>query len=194
MDYKTKIKLAEEIAHQLQLQKDTESIKSELLAKGLYKGDIDKIIFSAKKIVGEKYQPKIIEFLLEGKQLHGAEEFKLIDKEILESLISKETKNLGVKEKNKITKLIKEGQPAEKVFEQNDTRFFPPEKAAEHIAKLQEVKQQNSGGGRMLNIFGGIGLIILTAILFFAANRIFYVLPFIGLAMIFKGLTTQEIE
>lgn len=194
MDYKTKIKHAEKAAIKLQEQKDIETIKSELKEEGFYDNDINKIMVSARKILGEKYQPKIKEYLLNNKQIHGAEEFSLLDREILDILISKESQSIALEEKNKITRLIKEGVGAEEVFSQVNTKFLDAEKAAQHIAHCQGIKKQNSGSGRMINIFGGIGLIVLTGILLVTINRIFYVLPIIGLVMIMKGFLTQKMD
>ena len=194
MDYKTKIKHAKEVANQLQKQKSIEEIKLDLSAEGLYQKDITNIIFSARKILGGIYQPKIQEYLLEGKQIHGSEEFSLLDREVIDILIAKESQNLALQEKKKITELIKAGQSAEQVFEQVDTRFLSVDKANEQISHLQQVKRQNSGSGRMLNIFGGIGLIVLTGVIVITVNRLFYVLPIIGLIMIVKGITTKKVE
>lgn len=194
MDYKTKIKYAEGVADQLQKQKSIEAIKSDLKEEGLYDNDIIKIMVSAKKILGEKYQPKIRTYLLENKQIHGAEEFSLLDNEIIDFLIAKESKSIAMQEKKKITKLIKEGQSAEEVFKQVDTRFLQAEEAAQHIGHLQEVKKQNSGSGRMVNIFGGIGLIVLTGVLAITIDRLFYVLPVIGFVMIVRGFMTEKME
>lgn len=194
MDYKTKIKYAEKVADQLQTQKSIDAIKSDLKAEGLYEKDIANTLASARKILGEKYQPKIKEYLLEDKQIHGANEFSLLDDEVIDILIAKESQNLTLQEKNKITKLMRKGQPAQDVFDQVDTRFLSLEKATEHISRLQDIKMQNSGSGRMLNIGGGIGLMVLTGILVFTIDRLFYVLPIIGLIMIVKGITTDKME
>jgi len=194
MDYKKKIKYAEGVAVQLQEQKSIELIKSELKSEGLYDPDIDKVMISARKILGEKYQPTINEFLLNNKQIHGSEEFKLLDDQILDILIDKESRKIASGEKQKITRLMREGKSGEEVFAQVDTRFLKVEAAAAHINKLQEIKQQNSGSGRMVNIFGGIGLIALTLILLFTIDRLFYVLPIIGLVMIVRGFTTEKME
>lgn len=194
MDYKKKIKYAEGVAVQLQEQKSIELIKSELKSEGLYDPDIDKVMISARKILGEKYQPTINEFLLNNKQIHGAEEFKLLDDQTLDILIDKESRKIASGEKQKITKLMREGKSGEEVFAQVDTRFLPAEAAAAHINKLQEIKQQNSGSGRMVNILGGVGLIALTLILLFTIDRLFYVLPIIGLVMIVRGFTTEKME
>lgn len=194
MDYKKKIKYAEGVAVQLQEQKSIELIKSELKSEGLYDPDIDKVMISARKILGEKYQPIINEYLFNNKQIHGSEEFKLLDNETLDILIDKESRKIASGEKQKITRLMREGKSGEEVFAQVDTRFLKAEVAAAHINKLQEVKQQNSGSGRMINIFGGIGLIALTLILLFTIDRLFYVLPIIGLVMIVRGFTTEKME
>lgn len=194
MDYRTKIKHAEKVAVQLEEQKSTETIKTELKTEGLYEPDIVQVMMSARKILGEKYQPKIGEYLLNNKQIHGAPDFKLLDTETLDILITRESQKFALEEKRKITKLIKEGQSPEQVFQQVDTRFLAPNKAAEHIGRLEEVKGQNSASGRMLNIFGGIGLIVLTGIILVATDRLFYVLPFIGLGLIIKGFLTEPME
>ena len=154
MDYKTKIKHAKEVANQLQNQKSTDAIKSDLKSAGLYEKDIAGILVSANKILGETYQPKIQEYLLADKPIHGAEEFSLLEEEVIDMLITKETQNLAVKEKKKIIKLMKEGQTPQEVFEQDDTRFLSEEKAAEHLNRLEGIKTQNSGSGRMVNILG----------------------------------------
>ena len=194
MDYKTKIRYAEEVAKQLQKRKSTDLIKSELKTEGLYENDISNIIVSARNILGEIYQPKIKEYLLEDKKIHGSEEFDLLDAEVVDTLIAKEIEKFALQEKKKITQLMKEGQPVEQIFAQVDTRFLSVEKATEQISHLQGVKRQNSGSGRMLNIFGGIGLIVLTGVLAITINRLFYVLPIIGIIMIVKGVTTKKME
>lgn len=194
MDYKKKIKYAEGVATQLQEQKSIELIKSELKSEGLYDPDINKVMISARKILGEKYQPKIHEFLLNNKQIHGSEEFELLDSETLNILIDKESRKIALEEKQKITRLIREGKSGEEVFAQVDTRFMKAETAAAHITQLQEIKKQNSGSGRMINIFGGLGLIVLTIVLLFTIDRLFYVLPIIGLIMIVRGFTTEKVE
>ena len=194
MDYPTKIKHAEKVADQLQEQKSLDDIKAALKAEGLYEMDIANVLVSARKMLGDKYQPKINEYLLAGKPIHDAEEFRLLDNEVIDILIARESEKIAVEERKKITRLIKEGQTAEQVFQQVDTRFLSAEDAGQHIAQLLAVQKQNSGSGRMLNIGGGIGLIVLTGVLAFTMDRIFYVLPFIGLGMIYKGLTTERMK
>ena len=194
MDYKKKIEYAKRVASQLEGQKSSNEIKSELKAEGLYDRDITNIMVSARNIVGETYLPRIKEFLLADRPIIGAQEFETLDSDLLNSLISKESQNLTLQEKKKLTKLIKEGHSPEEILRQVDTRFLPLDKAALQIKRLQEVKTQNSGGSRMLNIAGGIGLCILTWVVVMTTGRLFYFLPILGLFMIFKGLTTEQME
>lgn len=194
MDYKTKVEYAERIAKELQGKKTSEEIKSDLKKDGIYDRDITSVMISARKILGETFQPKIREFLLEDKQIKGAPEFNILDNEMLEILISQESKNLALEERKKMTKLIKDGHSADEVLQQIDNRFLPVDKASEQISNLQQVKDQNSGGGRMLNIGGGIALMLITGMIFLASGRLFYVLPVIGIVMIGKGIFTERME
>ncbi len=194
MDYKTKIKHAERVAEDLQNMVSIDQIKSDLKSKDLYDSDIDNIFVSARNIIGEKYHPKIKEYLLAGKPIHGAEEFKLLDEDVINQLITKGFKGIAINEKQKITQLIKDGVTPQEVFKQTDTRFLSADKATEHINQMHSLKQKSSGSGRMLTIMGGIGLILLTVILFFTIGRLFYVLPFIGIVMIIKGFLPDPVE
>lgn len=194
MDYKEKIKIAERIAEQLQKEKTTDQLKSELKAEGFYERDIVEIFVSARNIIGQQYSPKIKQYLVEGKEINGADDFSSLDNDLIRTLIEKESNSLALAEKKKITKLIREGQSEDEILSQVDSRFLPLEIAVAQIVQGKKVKEQNSGGGRMLNILGGIGLIVLTVVIFFAADRLFYFLPLIGLYMIFKGVTTQEMD
>ena len=194
MDYKKKIEYDKKIATQLEGKKSVDAIKSELKTEGFYDRDITSIMVSARNILGEKFQPKINEYLLGNKQIHGAEEFNLLDKELLDTLVEQETKSIASKEKKKITQLMKAGHAPEEVLAQVDTRFLPANKAGEHITNLQQIRNQSSGSGRMLNLGGGLGLIALTAGIFATTGRLFYVLPFIGLFMIVKGFLPEKIS
>ena len=192
MEYKKKIEYAKRVASELQGQKTTEEIKSTLKAEGLFEGDISAVLLSAQNIIGEQYESKINASLREGKKIIGSEQFSGLDEEMLERLISSESSKISVDERKKITRLIKDGQSPQDVLNQVDTRFLSAEKAAEQINTVQQVKNQNSGGGRMINIGGGIGLIVLTGVILLASGRLFYVLPIIGLGMIIKGFMTEQ--
>lgn len=194
MDHKKKIEYARRIAKELEGDKTLESLKSDLKSEGLYDRDISNIMGSARNILGDTYQPQIREFLLDGKQIQGAEEFSSLDSDLLETLIAKESKNIASDERRKITKLVKEGVSAEEILNQIDTRFLPLENATEQIAQHEEVKYQNSGSGRIISIVSGIGLIVFTVIVLYASGRLFYFLPIIGLVMIVRGLLPQKME
>ncbi len=194
MKYKEKIAHAKVVADQLEQKVSIDTIKSSLESEGLYQKDIQEVLVSARKFLGEKYQPKIREYLINGQAIHGDKAFELVDRDILDTLILQESRALAVQEKRKITKLIKSGESAEDVYAQVDTRFLSEVAAENHISNLLQVKQDNSGTGRMLNIGGGIALIVLSGVLLFTTDRLFYVLPIIGIGLIVKGFMTQGME
>ena len=79
---------------------------------------------SARKIIAVTYQPKIREFLLEGKQIQDAQEFNSLDNEMLETLISQESKNIALGEKKKISKFLLKAHSSDEILERIDTRFL----------------------------------------------------------------------
>jgi|APTNR8051073442_1049403.scaffolds.fasta_scaffold00534_22 hypothetical protein len=194
MDYKKKIEYAENVAKDLDSQKPKEQIIAALEAEGLYDRDITNIFASARKILGESYRPKIRASLLKGEDVYHQEEFTSLDKGTLEQLVASEVQYLATKERKKLIDLVKEGKPADEVLKQIDTRFLPIDRAAEQIANAQSIQKQNSISGRTLNIAGGLGLILLTGIILIAFERLFYVLPIIGIGLIVKGFFAQDLD
>lgn len=194
MDYKKKIEYAEKIALELQNNISKEKIMANLKSEGLYEMDITSIMVSASNILGEKYSERIREFLRADKAIEQSQEFISLDKEILYSLIKEEKQKLALEERKKITKMIKEGHAGDAILNEIDNRFLSHEKAAEQLSKLEQVKQQNSGSGRMLSIVGGIALIVVSIVILFATGRLFYFLPIIGIVMIVKGFLTERMS
>jgi len=194
MDYKKKVEYAEQAALQLDGIKTSEEIKTDLKSKGLYNRDISNIMVSALKILGEKYQPLIRQYILENKEIKGATPFTTLDSYTLDKLTSMEHDKCKVVERRKIARLIKEGNTPEHVYQQVDFRFITQEQATTQISKSHQVQSQNRGTGRLLNIGGGLGLILLTGVILVVSGRLFYVLPVIGIALIVKGFFTERME
>ncbi len=194
MNYKEKIEYANKVAKQLQNNVSKEKINAELKSEGLYDRDITNIFISAKNVIGESYREKISNYLKSGKDINDSEEFHSVDPDIIESLKIEESRKLALAERSKMTTLLKEGSTREYILENVDYRFFSQEQAIDHLDKIEQIKHQNSGSGRMLNVGGGIGLIVLTGVIFFASGRLFYVLPIIGLVAIIRGFTTERMD
>lgn len=192
MDYKKKIEYADQVAKELESRKPKEQIISALEAEGLYDRDITNIFASARNILRETYRPQIRACLLADKDVYRAEEFASLDKEALEQLLTSEYQHLEVEERRKLNKLVKEGKPAQEVLKQVDIRFLPIDQAMEQIASAQKVKNQNSTSGRVINIVGGLALILLTIIILMVTGRLFYVLPIIGIGLIVKGFFSER--
>lgn len=191
MDYQEKMKYARDAADQLRNRKSKYDIQKALEADGLYDRDIASVISNAQGMLTQEFQPLVEQYLNKEKQIHGAEEFSFLSDDVIDSMINQGRHKLATDERKRITEMMKSGQSAVEVFTQVDTRFLSVDKARSLLTNLQEVKKQNSGQGRVLNIAGGIGLIALTGILAVIINRIFYVLPIIGIVMIVKGITTK---
>lgn len=194
MEYQKKMEYADKVAEQLQNNVSKEDIKANLAAEGLYERDITNIMASANKVISANYGTLICEYLINERDIYSADAFRSLDRQTIDTLIKSEIQKLAVKERSKITQMVKDGMQRENILKEVDNRFISNEKAAEIVDKHMHVKQQNSGSGRMINIGGGIGLIVLTVIILLASGRLFYVLPIIGLVMIVKGLITQSVE
>lgn len=192
MDYKSKVQYAEQVAKDLQGVKSLVQIKSELKSKGLYDRDISNVIASAGNILRDNYTSEIRKHLVADIPIEESTAFGNIDRIFLNTLVEEEKQVLGLVEKKKLTKLIKDGVGPEQALEQIDNRFLSYGRAMQQINNLREVQHQNSGGNRLLNIIGGIVLIIITGIIAIAAGRLFYFLPIIGLVMIVKGFMTEK--
>lgn len=188
MEYKEKIQKAEKVAAQFEEKVPFASIRADLKEQGLYPGEIDNVLSSARNILGETYEKPIRQFLLTDKEIKGAPEFSKLSDDLLDDLIEREQSNLQKAQKRKINQLISQGRSPEEVFSQVDTRFIEPEKAKAHIFRVQENVKKDSSGYRIINIAGGLGLLALTAVLAFTIDRLFFVLPIIGVIMIFKGI------
>lgn len=188
IEYKKKIKYAKIVATDLQNGKSPDQINEELLKQDLYPKEISEIIISARNIISDSFKPQINKALMNNEDILNAKEFASLDKETLQVLIDQESKTLGHSEKRKVVELAKKGLSQEDILAQIDTRFYSTDKAMDQIAKVNAIKKENSGSGRMINIGGGIALIVLTAGIFLATGRLFYVIPIIGLGLIIKGL------
>ena len=192
MDYKKKVEYVERVAEQLQGQKTSHQIRSELKEQGLFDRDVNNVMVSARKIIGEKYKPLIREYILGDKQIKGADAFSSLDESMLDTLVVQETKKLSLAEKKKVTKLLKNGIYAEAILGQVDTRFLSREQVVKQISELEVVQERNSTGMRSIYIFGGIGMLFLTFAVMLASGRLFFALPFIGVVLLGKGLTTER--
>lgn len=111
---------------------------------------------------------------------------------MLATLIWQESQKLAIGEKKKITRMVKENYPISEILNKVDTRFLSIPEVKEHIAELQQVQQQNSGGNRMVGIMGGLGLIGLSVIVLGMTGRFFYVMPIIGIIMIGKAFVSER--
>lgn len=188
MDYKKKVEYATRIAEELQGTKSREQVKEELKAEGFYDRDISSILSSADKILEEKYLPEIKKCVLADEAVQGQKAFEHLDSDLLSDLENEVRLRLAKKEQQKYISFFKNGLTIEQILPRVDYRFVKKEKVLEDLKAIQEQKTETSAPARMINITIGIGLILLSVVLFFVTQRLFYVMPIIGLGMIIKGV------
>ena len=198
MKYAEKIKHAELVAEDLTNRKTVEEITATLKNKGLYQTDIDNIVASARNIIGEKLKPLIRTKLLAKEPINNTGEFENLDPDTLQRMVKQEIQAIAVGEKRKVKELLKNGASHQEIYETIRQDFYPQENIAHQIATFEEIKDQNSGSNRMLNIFGGLGLMIVGVVISLATmqgsggGRIFYGMVAVGFFIMLKGFITRE--
>ncbi len=198
MKYAEKIRHAEKAAEDLINKVSIETVRGGLKEKGLYETDIDNVISSARKIIGEKVKPIIRQKMLAGETLVNAPEFADIDPATLKKMAEQEIQAIINGERDKVKKMLNEGASHSEIYKSVRQDFYAKENIDHQISVHQEVKQQNSGGSRMLNIVGGILLMVVGIGISLASmdsgsgGRVFYGLVAVGFFMMIKGFMTVE--
>ncbi|MFT6336609.1 MAG: hypothetical protein ACJATI_003368 [Halioglobus sp.] len=140
MDSEKKIEYANRIAKQLEGQRTTDEVRYELKSDGVDDQVIIEIMITTRNILANKYLPKIREYLIKDKEIHGSKDFLFLEDSILNTLKKRELQNLADFEMNKIAKLLKNNMSGEEILDQVDTRFLSLDIAVSYINGLEEVK------------------------------------------------------
>jgi hypothetical protein len=109
MKYAEKIRHAEKAAEDLINKISIETVRGELKEKGLYETDIDNVISSARKIIGEKVKPILRKKMLAGEPLANAPEFADIDPATLKKMAEQEIQAIALGERDKVKKMLNDG-------------------------------------------------------------------------------------
>jgi len=163
----------------------------------LYEADIDNVISSARNMIGDKLKPVIRTKILAGESLSDAPEFAKLDPATLKKMVTQEIQAISLDERDKVKKMLRDGIGEREIYQAVNQKFYSKEHIAHQIAIHQEVKQQNSGGNRMLNIVGGILLMVIgigisLATMQDGGGTVFYGLVAVGFFMMVKGFMTVE--
>ncbi|MBX2875219.1 MAG: hypothetical protein KTR30_24085 [Saprospiraceae bacterium] len=198
MKYAEKIKHAEKVAEALLDEQSIDQVRTSLKEEGLYDREVDNVIASARNIIGEKLKPIIRSKILAGEFSRTAPEFDKLDTETLGKFVQQELKGIAVTQKRKVNELLKNGIAPEYIYKEIRQEFYPRELIDDQIAAFKETKKQNSAGGRMLNIVGGIALVVIGLGVTIASMQgnsggvLMYGMIIVGLVMLTKGFITQE--
>ena len=194
MNSKVKMEHAEAIAKQLDSGRTLDLIKRDLNEKGGNETDIESILFLARQILSNQYLPKIIDYLKSEEDFNNSEEFKTIDGQTLELMIKQGLEELSVRERRKITELLKKGVPKKEVLKAVDTRFYSLENAKIQLHNVHESMTENSTSVRIANILLGVFILAVTGFIALTIGRVFYILPIIGAVFIYRGFTKKRIQ
>lgn len=156
------------------------------------------MITSARNIIGDNLKPIIRTKLLAGTQIAGSPEFEKLDPATLKKLVKQEIDAISMGERDKVKTLLKNKTPHRDIYKEIRQDFYSKEHIDHQIAVYEEVKQQNSGGNRMLNILGGLALMVVGIGISLATmqgdggGRLFFGLIIIGFFIMVKGFMTVE--
>lgn len=199
MKYADKIRYAEKVAKDLINEVSNEEVRASLKEKGLYDSDIDNVITSARNIIGENLKPIIRTKLLAGTPIAGAPEFEKLDPVTLKRLVKQEIDSIALGERDKVKMLLKNKTRHQDIYKEIRQDFYSKEEIDHQISTFEEVKEQNSGGARMMNILGGLGMMVVGIGISLATmdgggggGRLFFGLIIMGFFLMIKGFMTVE--
>ncbi|MGK0317060.1 MAG: hypothetical protein ACI86M_003299 [Saprospiraceae bacterium] len=194
MDSEKKIEYANRIAKQLEGQRTTDEVRYELKSDGVDDQVIIEIMITTRNILANKYLPKIREYLIKDKEIHGSKDFLFLEDSILNTLKKRELQNLADFEMNKIAKLLKNNMSGEEILDQVDTRFLSLDIAVSYINGLEEVKGRSKAdeSGFFL-ISRGFRLILLLGILFYS-GKFSYSILILGLYFLYWLFTRKDTQ
>ncbi len=187
MNFKEKIKLAEQGVKYLYKGKSLKDYKDKLKQDGFYGYDINNIVSSIKNILSEKYGEEF-KTLLEADQLEAKREnYPFLDDEIFDFIKEKEIKRIRYGKKREIRKLLYEGYIDIEVAKAVQNKYFTLENAISYIKEYKSRNEVVSKKEKSDYVFIGILLVIAAVVLAITTTRLFYGAIIVGIGMIIIG-------
>lgn len=160
MNYKEKVKLAEEAAEELNQGKSIEEIKEMLKGKGLYNQDVDKVLRSAKGLLADQYGARMEEQLLAGTYEENKALFAVLDEETLRDLKERTVRKIKADTKKEIVRLAKEGVADEEIVAQMSSRYFTEAEVLWQIENYRDFNVAPKGGEKARYLLIGIPCLV----------------------------------
>jgi hypothetical protein len=160
MNYKEKVKLAEEAAEELNRGKSIEELKEMLKGKGLYNQDVDKVLRSAKSLLADQYGARMEEHLLAGTYEANQALFAVLDEETLRDLKERTVRKIKADTKKEIVRLAKEGVADEEIVAQMSSRYFTEAEVLRQIENYRDFNVAPKGGEKARYLLIGIPCLV----------------------------------
>ncbi len=191
--------MAEETADLLSEGKTVEAVTQLLRERGYYPFDIDKIFFSAKGILSDRFGEKIRQYLLEGQLELKKPEFSFLDDDLFNMIREREITTIVDASKTKVNELMQQGVEEEEIIAKTTNAFFSETAALEQMAFYAKFNFKVSGAEKQKYLLIGIACTLLgvglTIFSFIAPglerSYIFYGLIIIGIVNLVKAFSTK---
>ena len=166
MKYHEKNILAEQLANEFRQGKDNNSIKRWIEEKQLKKYDIDKVIFSAKKILKSEYIDQIIPALKENQEQTVDHILKNLSPELREEIRNEGIKELKNRVKKEISNRAKNGESDEDIIGSLKIKYFSETEIRERIAFYKKYNEAPKGVERDKYLITGISILFIGLLIF----------------------------
>jgi len=199
MKYHEKLQLAEEAADMLSDGKTLEAVSQLLGERGYYPFDIDKILFSAKSELSDRYGEKIRQYLEEGQLESKRQEFPFLKDDIFNTIRERQVTAIVDAAKAKINALMQQGVDEREIITKTTNAFFSEKEARDQMIFYAKFNFKVSGAEKQKYLLIGIACILigggLTIFSFsdtsMRRSYIFYGLIVVGIVNLIKAFSTK---
>ena len=200
MKYQEKIKLIKESVELLETGKYISDLESYLKEKGYYNRAIEKIVFSTKKEISEKYSAQIIKSLYEDAAGQTKQAFSHLNEEIIDVIQKSGIEEIQAAKKRQARIMVLAGVGDSDILTKITDKYFSRTEAIKQIDFIENSISSELKRQRNQSLFVGLGALLIgggfsvMTYLNPIGNRsmLFYGLILFGIATTFKGLSTYK--
>lgn len=189
MDYKEKVKYADEVLIKLKGSEPKSEIENYLAGNGLKKYDIDKVIFSAKKALKLEYSSTIKELMVAGTLGDNLDRFDDLSTDLFEEIQYELIDDIVKEAGDTALKRFKQGVEYEEISQSLVNEYFTEDHLEEVITQYEnkvgkKKRFKNRGWGAIIL---GVALTIISKNLMGDSVVLFYGLVIYGIWNLFKS-------
>ncbi len=189
MEYKEKVRIAEDLIGKIENGERLEDLKQKLVDQGYSSSDVFAISASVRKGVSRKYKEEISSLVEAGRGAEVKAKFSHIDAGQLDEIQQEVTKGLHRNLRLKAGKLLSDGKSDAEILTALETTYTTQEEAHSILALVKAKKEEIKGNNtRMIGgIALGLVLILVGIVLTMTTERIWYGLIVGGVVVIGGG-------